>query len=153
MSIVVKDIVLLALICVVPAISHVAGVALYKLNPMLLCLSASMLLVGDRRNAYLMAVLLPLTSMVVTGMPLMANMLCMIPELLVFVALFDISRRRIPLFVSYVAAALASKVVFYALRALFVAPVVLIGTSVWLQLGAVAAWGLVFCLVSALIKQ
>ena len=67
--ILIVDAAILAIICLVPTLSHLFSVPIYKLNPMTLCLLAGMLLVNDRRNAFLLALVLPLVSMLISGMP------------------------------------------------------------------------------------
>lgn len=141
---IVVDFILLAAICAIPSASHVLAFPLYKLNPMLFALLGGMALVGDRRNAYLLAVLMPLSSMLITGMPVAANACCMIPELLAVVAVFHLIEKRMPLFLAVVTAALAGKVVFYLLRSLLFAPAVLFGTSLLVQFAAIVAAALLF---------
>ena len=138
------DLVLLATICFVPALSHLFAVPFYKANPMLLCMVAGMILVRDRRNAYLLAVMLPLVSMMTTGMPDAMKAACMIPELLTVVAVSQLLERHMPTFVSMVAAILAGKVVFYGLKALLIAPAILVGTNLWLQLGTMVFYAAAF---------
>ena len=82
--------------------------------------------------------------MLLTGMPVPLKAICMIAELLTVVALFQLLERRAPMFVALVAAVLAGKVVYYGLKALLLAPAVLIGTNVWLQLGTVAVYAALF---------
>lgn len=144
LKVVIVDLLLISAICLIPATSHVLAFPLYKLNPMLLALFAGMALVGDRRNAFLLAVMLPLASMLATGMPLAANAVCMVPELAAVVALMLLFERRLPLFVAAVASALAGKVVFYLLRALLFAPATLFGTSLLLQFAAILASALLY---------
>ena len=134
---VVIDLFILGLVCLIPSVSHAVAFPLYRLNPMLLCLLGSMLLVGNRANAYVLAVLMPTVSMLVTGMPLFSNYVCMVPELLVTVGLLTFMERRTNVFVATVVAAVVGKVVFYSLRAMLFAPAVLVGTSVWLQLAVI----------------
>ncbi|MBR4177438.1 MAG: hypothetical protein IKQ53_08565 [Bacteroidales bacterium] len=140
------DAVLLAFICAVPALSHVFAIPFYKLNPMAMCLLAGMLLVRWKGNGYLLAVLLPVVSMLLSGMPVPAVCVCMVAELLSVVGVYDLLERRAGAFVSILAALLSGKVVFYLLKALLVSPAVLIGTNVWLQLAVVVVLGTLFAL-------
>ena len=141
------DAVLLAFICAVPALSHVFAIPFYKLNPMAMCLLAGMLLVRWKGNGYLLAVLLPVVSMLVSGMPVPAVCVCMVAELLWVVGVYGLLERRAGAFVSILAALLSGKVVFYLLKAVLVAPAVLIGTNLWLQLTVVAVLSFVFWMV------
>ena len=141
------DAVLLAFICAVPALSHVFAIPFYKLNPMAMCLLAGMLLVRWKGNGYLLAVLLPVVSMLVSGMPVPAVCVCIVVELLSVVGVYGLLERRAGAFVSILAALLSGKVVFYLLKTVLVAPAVLIGTNVWLQLAVVAVLSLLFWMV------
>ena len=142
------DIFLLGVICIVPTLSHLFAIPFYQLNPMLFCLLTGMILVRDRRNAYLLAVLLPVVSMLVCGMPTPMKALCMVPELLTIVALFSFLDKRMPSFMAMVAAALAGKIVYYGLKALIIGPVVLVGTNMWIQLLSIALFSVLFSLAS-----
>ena len=139
------DALILGVICAVPTLSHVLALPLYKMNPMLLCLLVGMLLVKDRRNAYLLALLMPTVSMMVSGMPVLMKALCMTGELLTIVGVMQLmengKRKTENVFLRVLLAILAGKVVYYALKALVIAPVVLIETDVWLQLVVVAVYG------------
>lgn len=148
------DILLLTTACLVPAISHLTALPLYQFNPMLLFLVLGMVMVNDRKNAYLLAVLLPLVSMLIVGMPAPAKALCMGVEYLTVVSLFALLGSKMGsnkkgTFLAMLAAMLGGKVVFYALKAMLLTPVVLISTPVMMQVLVMVAFaGLV-----ALIKQ
>ena len=135
LSTVAVDALMMAAACLIPAASHLTALPLYQANPMLLILLAGMLLVRDRRNAYLMAVLLPVCSNLIVGMPVASKLICMIPEYLTVVALFQLVGSRLNGSVlkttaAILAAMLGGKVVYYALKAivmgsLFATPVAL----------------------------
>ena len=113
---------------------------------MFLCLLGGLFFSRDWRNALLLAVLLPLFSMLVTGMPTPTKAMCMIPELMTFVGFYQLLSKRVPTFFSVVVAALVGKVVFYLLKALLIAPEQLITTGIWLQLTVVVLYSLIFAL-------
>ena len=71
-------------------------------------------------------------------------MVCMMAELATVAGLFHLLSRRWNAVVSVFAAILAGKVVYYALKAVVIAPAVLVGTEWWMQLLAVALWGGLF---------
>ena len=145
------DALLLCFICVIPALFHMTSLPLYKLNPMTMCLLVGILLVRDRRNGYLLAVLLPLVSMLVSGMPVPMKALCMVPELLSIVFVYGVLERRIGVFGAVLSALLAGKIVYYALKAVLVSPLVLVGTNIWLQVVTVLMYGGLFALVKKLV--
>lgn len=144
---VIVDAVLLAIICIVPAISHIVAFPLYKLNPMLFCLMTGMLLVGDKRNAYLLAVMLPLVSTMMSGMPIPVKMICMIPEMLSVVAVFQLLQNYWKAFPSILAAVLVGKVVYYVIKAFVIAPAALFGTSLLIQGIVVFVFAAIFALL------
>lgn len=151
--VVLLDAALIAAACLLPVFSHVASFPLYQLNPMLFLLLAGMALVEERRNAYLIAVLLPVVSMLAVGMPAPAKACCMVAEYSVVVALFGLlSERCWSTFASILLAMLAGKICFYILKAVVMGPVVLVSTSVWLQLLVVAIGAAVFTAIKMLKK-
>ena len=66
---VILDVAVVAVACLIPTVSHLTALPLYMLNPMLALLLAGMLLGRDWRNALVLAVLMPLVSCLVVGMP------------------------------------------------------------------------------------
>lgn len=141
------DAVLLAAACLIPAASHVLAFPLYMLNPMLALLLVGILMGRDWRNALALAVLMPLVSSLVVGMPAAPKMVCMMAELAVVSMLFGWLSRRWAVLPAVLVSVLAAKGVYYALKALIVAPAVLVGTAWWIQLGAVVVWCGLFALI------
>ena len=141
------DVALVGAACLIPTVSHLLAVPLYMLNPMLALLLAGLLLGRDWRNALLLAVLMPLVSCLVTGMPAAPKMVCMMAELATVATLFGVLSRRWAALPAVLTAVLAGKVVYYLLKALVIAPAVLVGTVWWLQLGAVLLWCGLFVLI------
>lgn len=138
--------------CLMPALSHLAALPLYKFNPMLVVLLGGMLLVNDRRNALLMAVLLPAASMLAVGMPVPAKAFCMAAEYLTVVL---VSGWLLPRGAHFwgvagamLSAMLCGKAVYYLLKAFVMAPAVLVGTPLYLQIGIMLAAALVYSLLS-----
>ncbi len=140
----VADVVLIVAACVLPALSHAVALPLYKLNPMLALLLAGILVGRDWRNGVLLAVLMPLVSCLVTGMPTALKMVCMMAELAVVAAMFGWLQKRWSVFPSVLTAVLSGKVVYYAMKAVVIAPAVLVGTAWWMQLAAVVVWAGLF---------
>ena len=141
------DAAVLALACLIPAASHLLAVPLYKLNPMLALLLAGMLVGKDWRNALVLAVLMPLVSGLVTGMPAAPKMVCMMAELATVASLFAVLSPRWAVLPAVLTAIVAGKMVYYAMKALVIAPAVLVGTEWWMQLGTVLVWGGLFALL------
>ncbi len=140
----IMDAALIAAACLIPAVSHLTALPLYMLNPMLALVLAGMLLGKDWRNALVLAVLMPAVSCLVVGMPTAAKMVCMMAELATVAGLFHLLSRRWAVLPAVLVSVMAAKVVYYALKAVVIAPAVLIGTAWWMQLGAVVLWGGLF---------
>ena len=88
------DAVLLAAACLIPAASHVLAFPLYMLNPMLALLLVGILMGRNWRNAMVLAVLMPLVSSLVVGMPEAPKMVCMMAELAVVAGGFFLLARH-----------------------------------------------------------
>ena len=143
---VVADVALVGAACMVPAVSHALALPLYMMNPMLALLLAGMLVRRDWRNGLLLAVLMPLVSCLAVGMPAADKMVCMMAELATVAAVFGWLQRRWSVLPAVLVAVLAAKGVYYGLKALIVAPAVLVGTDWMVQLGAVLLWAGLFAM-------
>ena len=146
------DAALVTVACLVPAASHLFAVPLFKFNPMLAVLLAGMLIGRDWRNSMVLAVLLPLASSLLTGMPAAPKMVCMMAEMATVVGVFAMVARRWKAFPAILTAIVAGKAVYYGLKAIVVAPAVLVGTDWKLQLLAVLLWGGLFALFHKRVK-
>lgn len=149
-GIAIADILLLAAACTVPALSHALALPLYVFNPMLALLLAGILLGRDWRNGLALAVLMPLLSCILVGMPTAPKMLCMMAELATVAVVFGLLQRSWKALPAVFAAVLAGKVVYYAIKALVLAPAVLVSTAWYIQLGSVVLWCTLFALVHKL---
>ena len=147
MRLALTDMALLGVACLVPSVSHLLALPLYMLNPMLALLLVGLLIGRDWRNALVLAVLMPLVSSLVTGMPAAPKMVCMMAELATVATMFGWLQRKWAVLPAVLTAVLAGKVVYYALKAVVIAPAVLVGTAWWMQLGAVVLWCGLFTLV------
>ncbi len=147
MRLALTDMALLGVACLVPSVSHLLALPLYMLNPMLALLLVGLLIGRDWRNAMVLAVLMPLVSCLVTGMPAAPKMVCMMAELATVATMFGWLQRKWAVLPAVLTAVLAGKAVYYALKAVVIAPAVLVGTAWWMQLGAVVLWCGLFTLV------
>ena len=143
----VLDTVLVTLACLVPAASHLFAVPLYVANPMLALLLAGILFGRDWRNALVLAVLMPLVSCLLTGMPAAGKMVCMMAELATVATMFGLLSRRWKVLPAVLVSVVAAKGVYYGLKAMVLAPAVLVGTEWWMQLAAVVLWGGLFAML------
>ena len=116
-TIVLWDLVIVGLFYMVPTLSHLTSIPFYRFEPMRCVLLLNLLLTGNKKNAYIMAVTLPLFSFFVGGHPVFAKALLMAAELSANIFLFDVFSRRIKntaaaMFLSI----LASKVFYYIIK-------------------------------------
>ena len=139
--------VLLAAGCLVPAVSHVLAWPLYVLNPMLALLLVGMLVSRDWRHSLVLAVLMPLVSSLAVGMPAAPKMVCMMAELATVALVFGGLAKRWSVWAAVMTAIVAGKAVYYGLKAVVMAPAVLVGTDWKMQLLAVLLWGGLFALM------
>ncbi len=116
-SIVIWDLVIVGLFYLVPTLSHLTSIPLYRFEPMRCVLLLNLLLTGNKKNAYIMAVTLPLFSFFVGGHPVFAKALLMAAELSANVFFFYVLSRRIKnAAVAMFLSLLASKVFYYIVK-------------------------------------
>ena len=139
------DAALLTVACLIPAASHLLALPLYKLNPMLMVVVAGMMLVPNRWNALLLAIIVPFATSLIAAMPTPLGALCMVCEYASVVTLFGLIARsralgsRWAVFAAMLTAIIAGKAVYYLAKWLIVHPDQLVGTSVVWQLVSVVA--------------
>ncbi len=114
------DIICLALFLYVPALSHYSSIPLYRFEPMRIVLLINLLLLGDKKNSYFLAFILPLFSFIVSGHPLLPKAIIMSLELLTNVFLFFVFKTKVNASASLFVSIIASKGVFYLLKFLLV---------------------------------
>lgn len=145
------DAALLAAACLIPAVSHLLALPLYRLNPMLMVLAAGMLLVNNRLNSYILSLVVPFFTCMVAGMPTPLGALCMVCEYATVVTVFNLTVQRGSgfwrIFGSILAAVVAGKAIYYLAKWLIVRPDNLIGTSPVWQAVSVLAISVVFALL------
>lgn len=114
---VIIDAALIVLLCLTPALSHFFGVSYHYFEPMRIALFAGLLLVDDKRNGYLLAALLPVASMLISGMPTPPICALMVLELILNVFIFHlITKVSKSAFVGMLTGIVLSKVVFRLLK-------------------------------------
>jgi len=141
------DAALAGAVCLIPWL-HVYAPWAVALNPMLFLLLAGMILVPGRGNAFFLALLLPVFSAIVVGMPTPAKAVCMAAEFSAVVAVYGFAAGAKGLmgrpFLGMLVAMLSGKVVYYGLKAILIVPAVLVGTDVWMQVGSMLLWAGLF---------
>lgn len=115
--IVIIDTILVSLVLIVPIVVHALGISVRYIEPMRLSLFASVLLVSDRKNAYVLAIILPMLSMCVMGMPVWYKAVLMSIELYANVFLYyRMCGRKANPFVAVLISIIASKALYYFLK-------------------------------------
>lgn len=110
----------LAFIYLVPSISHLLSLPVYLIEPMRLMLILAMVHTS-KSNAYLLALTLPLFSLVISGHPVFPKMLLIAFELSMNVFLFYILAKRIKaVFPAILLSIVISKMLYYALKFLLI---------------------------------
>jgi hypothetical protein len=131
------DILALAFIYFVPALSHLFNVPIYLIEPMRIMLILAMVHT-TKTNAYLIALTLPLFSFLISSHPNIFKGMIITAELLLNVWLFfEISKRITNKFLSMLSAIVISKLVYYLLKFGLISFAVLesglISTPIYLQ--------------------
>lgn len=149
-KIVISDILILTLVYFIPALSHVTPMPIYLLDPMRILLFTGFLLSRNNTNAIILAITIPLVSTIVTGHPPFFKAILISVELFtniwLFVFLLSKLNWKAPLLL--LISIIASKVIYYALKFLFInlslIDGALITTDLLIQLGTVAFITLIF---------
>jgi hypothetical protein len=135
------DILALAVIYLVPVFSHLFAIPIYYAEPMRLMLVLSIMFTS-KRNVFLIAVSMPIFSMLVSGHPMFYKAVIMSGELLLNVILYFVLVERVKnKFTSMILSITLSKVAYYGLKILLLNFALingeLIATPVIFQLGVV----------------
>jgi len=134
---IILDILALAFIYFVPTISHLLNVPVYLVEPMRIMLILA-LAHTSKKNAYLLALTLPLFSFLISSHPNIFKALIMTLELLLNVWLFYKLSTKVNQFVAIFSSIVISKVVYYLLKFGLISFAVLqtglISTPLYLQL-------------------
>ncbi|MDX9771489.1 MAG: hypothetical protein RBT19_14100 [Tenuifilaceae bacterium] len=127
---IVFDILALAFIYLVPTISHMLSFPLYLIEPMRIALILA-LVHTTKRNAYIIALTLPIFSYLVSAHPVFYKMLLISGELVLNVWLFYfILGRTKNAFVSILSSIVASKAIYYMAKFIAVALILKTGESI-----------------------
>jgi len=135
---IVFDLTALTAIYLVPAVSHLLSFPVYYLEPMRIMLILA-IAHTTRKNAYLIALTLPLFSLLISAHPSLIKTSLITGELLLNVWLFfflseKLSNKTLSIFLSII----ASKIFYYLVKFLLITSVLmsgdLISTSIYIQI-------------------
>jgi hypothetical protein len=139
------DIFALAFIYFLPAISHMLSIKLYLIEPMRLMLVLA-LVHTNRKNAYLLALTLPLFSFLISAHPVLVKTMLISAELVVNVALFYFLVKRIHVLPAIFLSIWLSKIFYYGIKYIAILTVLpgdsLISTPLLIQLTTSAIFSL-----------
>lgn len=133
------DILAIAFIYYVPALSHVVAMPFYLFEPFRLVVLTSLIVLANSRNAFFLALTLPVFSFFVSGHPLFAKMILISGELFLNIVLYNLFSKHIstPYCTLFLSIAL-SKAVYYLLKFAFISmgilPTTLVSNSLFAQL-------------------
>ena len=112
---IILDIVALAFIYFLPALSHVGNYPLYLIEPMRIMLIVA-IMYTSKRNAYIIAFTLPLFSFILTHQPVFYKTIILTIELVFNIWLFyQLSEKWKNYFAAIITSILASKAVYFVL--------------------------------------
>ncbi len=147
------DFLILLLVYFIPALSHVTPFPLYYLDPMRLLLLTGYLLSRNPVNAYILAVTIPLFSMLVTGHPVFYKSLLISFELLSNMLFFHflLSKTKWPAAVLIFISIIFAKLIYYGCKYIFIQAGLieggLIATGLLTQLWVITGLSLLFGLL------
>ncbi len=114
------DLSLLSGIYFLPALSHLLAFPVYYLDPMRIALVVA-LIYTSRKNAYLIALTLPLFSFIISSHPQFVKTFLLSAELLINLGLFFVFNDRIKnVFAALLLSIAVSKVIYYLLKFIFI---------------------------------
>ncbi|MCB0471872.1 MAG: hypothetical protein KDC56_02315 [Flavobacteriaceae bacterium] len=156
--ILISDLMAVAVILFLPAVSHLAPFPVYYLDPMRWVLFAVFFVNRDHFNAYLLAIGLPIFSMLYSGHPVFYKAILISLELFTNMFLLNLFiRPKNNIFFSVFISILASKIVYYLFKFTFIKWSLisgkLISTSLTIQLVIALGLSLVFFLFAGKIHQ
>ena len=110
------DFFLLLSIYFLPAISHLFAFPIYYLDPMRIALVVA-LIYTSKKNAYIIALTLPLFSFIISSHPQILKSFLLSAELIINLSLFFLLKEKLKnLFASLFISIVISKVIYYSLK-------------------------------------
>jgi hypothetical protein len=116
------DIITLVLVYIVPAVAHFFSLPVYMLEPMRFILLGALFFSGNVKNTYILAITIPIFSMLTSGHPPPLKTLLICLELFanVFLFYFLYSPKKNNLLISLFISIIISKIIYYFLKFLFI---------------------------------
>ncbi|MCX7797588.1 MAG: hypothetical protein N2249_03085 [Melioribacter sp.] len=132
------DLIALSVITLVPAVSHMIGIPLYLLEPMRIMLLVSLFYTSPR-NTFLLAIILPFFSLLISSHPSFIKAIIISTELLLNLFLFFLLKNKMKnRFFVMLLSIIVSKLYYYLLKFVFISIGLiksdLIDTPIYIQL-------------------
>lgn len=152
------DITILSIIYFVPTFCHLLNFPLYIMDPMRVMLFIGYFLVRDKKNAFILAITLPLVSTICSGHPIFPKFILIMLELSLNIALLlYFSRYLKNYFIPILFSIFLSKLFYYTLKYICVSYGLLhthlIDTPIAIQVAMMIAISLLFAFGDKLLKQ
>lgn len=149
---------IILLMVFLPTFSHMLSFPLYKFEPMRIMVLAGYLLSANKKNAYGLAIILPLFSFITTGHPLLIKSVLMISELTINVFLFSfLVEKKLNVFFAMLVSIVLSKVFYYGIKFVLISTGImntnLIDTQIGIQVLISCVIALAFALVYKPLKS
>jgi len=140
------DIVALAFIYLVPTISHLLSVPIYLIDPMRLMLILA-IVHSNKANGYILALTMPVFSMIISGHPAFPKMILIAIELAMNVFLFYLLLKKLKQpFLAIFLSIVMSKILYYLLKYFLIQLTIihteLISTPIFIQLITTAVFSI-----------
>ena len=140
------DIVALAFIYLVPTISHLLSVPIYLIDPMRLMLILA-IVHSNKANGYILALTMPVFSMIISGHPAFPKMILIAVELAMNVFLFYLLLKKLKQpFLAIFLSIVMSKILYYLLKYFLIQLTIihteLISTPIFIQLITTAVFSI-----------
>jgi hypothetical protein len=116
----VTDLIILLFIYLTPALSHFFAFPIYYLDPMRIALVFGLILTS-KRNSFILALTLPIFSLLISNHPQLFKSFLISSELLLNLALFYWFVKKIPnVFITFLSSILISKSYYYIAKSAFI---------------------------------
>ena len=120
-KVVISDVLILAFVYLIPTFSHLLAFPLYLLDPMRIMVLGNVIFLADKRNAYFLALSLPLFSYFIGGHPIIIKSLLIVMELIANIAILSWLESKLGKnFFSIFSSIVVSKCLYYALKYLLI---------------------------------
>lgn len=145
------DVMVICFLVLFPAVAHYLPFPGYYLEPMRIALLTALFLSGSKTNTFMLAILIPFGTMILSGHPPFIKTVLISIELLTNVAIFYLLSSKLPLFIRIYTGIVLSKIIYYFLKAGMIQMTLIEGSlitiSLWIQLLIAGILSIVFAVI------